>query len=139
MKNLKRKTYTNSPIKAIEKSDRIVLNEAWLKGRTNPRRNWDLKLGDNVIVIKGKDKGKTGKITKVLPREAKVIVGNTNLKKKHKKLPTEQEGEIKEEAYPIWIWNVMLVVSKDGQMIRTRIKKDKDGKRIAVKTGEQLD
>jgi large subunit ribosomal protein L24 len=136
--NKKKKTYTNSPIKAIEKRDRIVLNEAWLKGRTNPRRSWNIKLGDTVIVLRGKDKGLTGKVIKVIPREAKLIVEGINIKKKHAKLPTQQQGEIKEAPHPIWIWSVAIAVDLNGKKVASRVKV-KDGVRIAVKTGEKID
>jgi large subunit ribosomal protein L24 len=140
MKKTKKKiTYTNSHIKAVEKSDRIVLNESWLKGRTNTRRSWDIKLGDTVMVISGEDKGKTGKVSKVLARKAQLIVEGINTKKRHTKLPNQESGEIKESAHPIWIWKVMLVVEKDGKTVRTRIKRNEEGKRVAVKTGEIID
>jgi large subunit ribosomal protein L24 len=134
----KKRTYTNSPIKAIEKDDRIVMNEAWLKGKTNPRHSWHIKLGDNVIVLRGSDKGKTGKVIKVMPREAKILVEGINIKKRHTKLPTQQEGEIKEAPHPIWIWSVAVAVEHGGKTVPTRIK-IKDGARVSVKTGEKID
>lgn len=134
----KKITYTKSPIKPQEKRDRIVLNEAWLKGKRNPRRSWDIKLGDKVIVIAGKDKGKVGKVTQVFPRDAKVLVEGVNINKRHLKLPTQREGEITEIEKPVWIWKVAIAVEKDGKTVPTRIKKQ-DGKRISVKTGEAID
>ncbi|MDX1919765.1 MAG: 50S ribosomal protein L24 [Candidatus Caenarcaniphilales bacterium] len=134
----KKITYTKSPIKATEKSDRIVLNRAWLKGRTNPNRSWSIKLGDKVIVLSGDDKNKVGKVTKVMPKEGKLIVEGVNLKKRHKKSPTQTQGEITEKEFPIWIWSVAIAVEKDGKTIPTRIKMQ-DGKRVAVKTGENID
>ncbi|MDJ0624756.1 MAG: 50S ribosomal protein L24 [Candidatus Caenarcaniphilales bacterium] len=97
-----------------------------------------MKLGDKVIVISGKDKGKIGKVTKVLPREAKVIVEGVNVCTKHTKLPTQREGEIKQIELPLWIWKIAIAVEKDGKTVPTRIKKD-NGKRIAIKTGESID
>lgn len=139
MKKKKKITYTNSHIKPLEKKDRLVFNEAWLKGRTNSRRSWDIKLGDTVMVISGEDKGKTGKVSKVLARKAQIVVDGINIKKRHIKLPNQETGEIKEKSHPIWIWKVMLIVQKDGKDVRTRIKRNKEGKRVAVKTGEILD
>jgi len=139
MSNLKKKrTYTNSPIKALEKSDRIVLNEAWLKGKTNPRRSWNIKLGDKVIVLSGSDKGKVGKVTKVFPKEAKLVVDGINVVKRHSKTAGQSEGEIKEMSAPIWIWKVAIAVEKDGKTVASRVKVQ-DGKRIAIKTGEKID
>jgi large subunit ribosomal protein L24 len=134
----KKITYTKSPIKPQEKRDRIVLNEAWLKGCNNPRRSWDIKLGDTVIVIKGDDKGKTGKVTKVLPQKAKVIVEGLNLVTKHAKAANQQEGEIKKISAPMWIWTVAHAVEVNGKTVATRIRKV-DGKRVAVKTGKPID
>lgn len=134
----KKITYTKSPIKATEKRDRIVLNKSWLKGRTNPRRSWNIKLGDKVIILSGDDKNKVGKVTKVLPKEGKLFVEGVNIKKRHKKLPTQREGEIKELEFPIWIWNVAIAVEVNGKTVPTRLKMQ-DGKRIAVKTGEAID
>ena len=137
-KQKKKTTYTNAPIKAFEKKDRKVFNEAWLKGKTNPRYTWNIKLGDTVIVLSGSDKGKTGKVTKVMPKKAKVIVEGINIVKKHRKLPNQSQGEITETPAPVWIWKVAIAVDKDGQKVASRVR-IQDGKRIAVRTGEKLD
>ena len=96
--------------------------------------------GDKVIVISGKDKGKTGTIQKVDPRSNRVVVENVNVRKKHKK-PTQQnpEGSILEIYAPIDASNVMLVDPKTKKP--TRIKHDVvKGKkvRIAKASGTQL-
>ncbi len=143
----KKKTYSKSPIRPVEKKDRIVSNTVWLKGRTNIRRSWDIKLGDTVIVLNGDDKGKVGKVQKVIPSEAKILVEGINIITKHiKSSPGKEEGEIVKKEAPIWIWKVALAV-KDARnpekFIGTRIRKrkNKEGKteRIAVKTGEVIE
>lgn len=96
--------------------------------------------GDKVIVISGKDKGKTGTIQKVDPRSNRVVVENVNVRKKHKK-PTQQnpEGSILEIYAPIDASNVMLVDPKTKKP--TRIKHDVvKGKkvRVAKASGTQL-
>ena len=96
--------------------------------------------GDKVIVISGKDKGKTGTIQKVDPRSNRVVVENVNVRKKHKK-PTQQnpEGSILEIYAPIDASNVMLVDPKTKKP--TRIKHDLvKGKkvRVAKASGTQL-
>ncbi|MBE6142141.1 MAG: 50S ribosomal protein L24 [Erysipelotrichaceae bacterium] len=75
--------------------------------------------GDKVIVISGKDKGKTGTIQKVDPRSNHVVVENVNVRKKHKK-PTQQnpEGSILEIYAPIDASNVMLVDPKTKKPTR---------------------
>jgi large subunit ribosomal protein L24 len=75
--------------------------------------------GDKVIVISGKDKGKTGTIQKVDPRSNRVVVENVNVRKKHKR-PTQQnpEGSILEIYAPIDASNVMLVDPKTKKPTR---------------------
>ena len=130
--------YTKATIKAKEKKDRLIFNESFLKGRRNPIRAWDIKLGDEVIIISGDDKGKTGKVLKVLASKAQLIIEDINIIKKHQKPKQGQEhGEIIERPAPINISNVSHLVMKDGKAIPTRIR-HKEGKRIAVKTGEEI-
>ena len=98
-----------------------------------------IKSGDTVIVIAGKDKGKTGKVIKTLVKENRVIVEGVNIQTKHKKAksPKDEAGLIKIEG-SIDVSNVMIVCKKCG---KTRIGYQvKDGKRIRVckKCGEAL-
>ncbi len=81
-----------------------------------------IKKDDKVIVIAGKDKGKTGKVSKVFPVDNKVLIEGVNIRKKHQK-PTRggQKGQIIEKAYPFDVSNVMLIDPKSGK--RTRIGK----------------
>ena len=67
----------------------------------------NIKSGDNVIIISGKDKGLTGKVLKAFPREDKIIVEGVNIKKRHQKARREgQKGQIIETAFPIHVSNV---------------------------------
>ena len=96
--------------------------------------------GDKVIVISGRDKGKTGTIQKVDPKSNRVVVENVNVRKKHKK-PTQQnpEGSILEIYAPIDASNVMLVDPKTKKP--TRIKHEiVKGKKVRVTkaSGTQL-
>ncbi|HEY9885756.1 MAG TPA: 50S ribosomal protein L24 [Vampirovibrionales bacterium] len=139
MRSLKKKrVYTKQTIKPLEKRDRVVSSRAWSKGRTNLRKAWDLKLGDLVFVLTGKDKGKVAKIIKMLPKQAKAIVEGINIVKKHKKLPNQTEGQITEVEAPIWLCKLAIAVEKEGKKVPSRIKRE-NGKRIAVKTGEAID
>ena len=100
-----------------------------------------IKKGDNVIVIAGNDKGKTGKVLSVIPAENRAIVEGVNLVSKHTKPNTKapQGGIIKQEA-PIHISNLSLVDPKTGEPTRVAIKKNDDGKkvRVAKKSGEEI-
>ena len=100
----------------------------------------DLRKGDKVIVIAGKDKGKTGEIQKVLPRTNRVVVDGVNLRKKHKK-PTQNnpEGSILEIYAPIDASNVMLVDPKTKKPTRIGHKIVKGKKvRVAKASGTEL-
>ena len=101
-----------------------------------------LKTGDSVVVITGKDKGKTGKITKVLTKSERVVVAGVNMIKRHMK-PTSLAGEtgiVTKEA-PIHASNVMIADPKTGKPSRVGYKVLKDGKKVrfAKKSGEVID
>ncbi len=99
-----------------------------------------LKKGDNVILIKGKDKGKKGKITKVLPKDNKVIVDGLNMVKKHQKPRRQGEkGSTISISMPINASNVMIVDPKSGK--GSRIGKKKVGDkfvRVARKSNQEI-
>lgn len=97
----------------------------------------DLRKGDKVVVIAGKDKGKTGDIQKVLPRTNRVVVEGVNLRKKHKK-PTQNnpEGSIVEVYAPIDASNVMILDPKTKKPVRIGHKIVK-GKKVRVTVGRQ--
>ncbi|MHA6719056.1 50S ribosomal protein L24 [Sphingomonas sp. RS6] len=98
-----------------------------------------IKKGDQVIVLSGKDKGKTGEVVKSLPKDDKVVVSGVNIAVRHKK-PTQgdpQGGLIRAEA-PLHVSKVAHVTA-DGKATRVRFE-TRDGKkvRVAVKTGEVI-
>lgn len=99
-----------------------------------------LKKGDNVIIIAGKDKGKKGAITEVLPGVNRVVVEGVNIAKVSKKSRTRgKAGEVVERAMPLHASNVMVVDPKEGKRTRVGIKSIA-GKnvRIAKKSGSEL-
>ncbi|MBO6280162.1 MAG: 50S ribosomal protein L24 [Bacilli bacterium] len=100
----------------------------------------NLIKGDKVIVIAGKDKGKTGTIQKVDPKNNRVVVEGVNLRKKHRK-PTQAnpEGSVVEIYAPIHASNVMLVDPKTKKPTRVGHKEVKGKKvRVAKKSGAEL-
>ena len=106
-----------------------------------------IKRGDNVKVIAGDDKGATGVVIKVLPKEGRVIVQGVNIVKKHRK-PSQSnpDGSIEEREAPIHISNVALIdpkTKKSKKAVKTvRVGFDfENGKKIRVchKTGAKLD
>lgn len=100
-----------------------------------------IKTGDTVIVIAGKEKGKTGKVLKTLPKENRVIVENLNMVTKHMKMrgPNQPSGIQRVEA-PIHVSNVMYydAGSKKGTKIGYKIEGNKKV-RIAKSTGNKID
>lgn len=78
-----------------------------------------LKVNDEVKVVSGKDKGKTGKVEKVYPKEDKVIVGGVNQYKRHlKKQVQGQESQIVTLTKPLPVFNVALICPKCGKQTR---------------------
>lgn len=101
--------------------------------------NTPLKSGDKVVVIAGKDKGKTGEITKVITKSDRVIVSGVNLVKRHNKASMTQEPGIVTKEMPIHMSNVMLADPKDGKPTRVGYKMEGDKKvRFAKRSGEVL-
>ena len=100
----------------------------------------NLKVGDKVVVISGKDKGKEGKITTILRKENKVVVEGINIVKKHVKPNGQNAGSIVEVEAPIHASNVMIVDPKTGKPTRIGHSVDKKGKKVRVskKSNESL-
>ena len=101
-----------------------------------------VKKGDTVVIVAGKNKGKSGEVLRVLPKAEKVLVAGINVVTKHVK-PSQQNpqgGRIQKEA-PIHISNVMVADPQDGKPTRVRFNVLADGRkvRIAVRSGEQID
>ena len=100
-----------------------------------------IKKGDNVKVIAGKDKGRTGKVIRAFPRELKVIVEGVNVNKRHQKpKKANQQGQIIDKMLPIHVSNVQLIDPKGGGLTRIGRKMVK-GKnvRFARRSGVELD
>ena len=102
----------------------------------------NFKVGDEVVVITGSDKGKTGKILKVLKNDNKVVVEGVHVVKKHQKPTGQDNGGIIDMESPIAASNVMIVDPKTKK--RTRIGHTTDPKtnkkiRITKKSNEKID
>jgi large subunit ribosomal protein L24 len=100
-----------------------------------------IKKGDSVVVRSGKDKGRTGTVLQVLPKDGKVLVSGLNVAVRHRKPSQENpQGGIDRREAPMHISKVSLADPKDGKPTRVRFE-TKDGKkvRVAVKSGETID
>ena len=101
-----------------------------------------IKTGDKVVVIAGKEKGKTGNVLKVYPAESRLLIEGVNMVKRHTK-PSQvnPEGGIIEKEAPIHISNVAVADPKTGKASRVGYKFLEDGKKVryAKKSGEVID
>ena len=99
-----------------------------------------IKKGDQVIVLSGEDKGKTGEVVKSMPKESKVVVQGINLVKRHTKPSQTTPGGIVTKEAPIHVSNVALVDPKSGKATKVGYK-EVDGKkvRVARKSGEVIE
>ena len=100
-----------------------------------------IKKGDSVVVLSGKDKGRTGTVRQVMPKEGKVVVEGVNVAARHRK-PSQAnpQGGIDRFEAPMAISKVAIADPKTGKATRVRFE-TKDGKkvRVAVKSGETID
>ena len=100
----------------------------------------NIKKDDKVVILSGKDKGKTGEVTQSLPKDGKVVVAGVNIITRHRKpSQTNPQGGLERREAPMFASKVALVDPKSGKATRVRIE-EKDGKRvrIAVKSGEVI-
>jgi len=102
----------------------------------------NFKKGDNVLVISGDDKGKSGKIVSIFPRKMKVIIEGVNFLKKHNK-PTQKvpQGGVIEKEGTLNISNIKLICNKCNKPTNIKRERTKEGKRVRVckKCGEIID
>ena len=98
-----------------------------------------IKKGDSVVVLSGKDKGKTGEITKVMPQDGKAVVEGINMAVRHTRQTQTQQGGRLPKALPIDISNLAFV-DANGKPTRVGFKMDGDKKvRFAKTTGDVID
>ena len=99
-----------------------------------------IKKGDRVVVLSGKDKGKTGEVTKAFPKDSKVIVSGVNVATRHKK-PSQAnpQGGLERSEAPLHVSKVAIADPASGKATRVRFEQ-RDGKkvRVAVKSGEVI-
>lgn len=100
-----------------------------------------LKKGDRVIVVAGKDKGKSGDVLKMFPKENRAVVSGVNVARRHMKQSAAQEGGIVNKELSIHVSNLAHIDPKDGKATRVGYKVLDDGKkvRVAKRSGEVID
>ena len=99
-----------------------------------------IRKGDRVVVRTGKDKGKTGEVLRVMPKENRAIVQGVNMVKRHQRQTATQEGGIIVKEAPIHISNLALVDPASGQATRVgwRFLEDGTKVRVAKRSGEVI-
>jgi large subunit ribosomal protein L24 len=100
-----------------------------------------IKKGDRVRVLQGKDRGKTGEVARVLPKERKVIVDGINVAKKHQKATrSTMQGGIIDKDMPIDVSNVAVISPSDGKPTKVGYKFDDKGNKVRIcrRTGAEL-
>jgi large subunit ribosomal protein L24 len=100
-----------------------------------------IRKGDKVIVLNGRDKGRTGEVIEVRPLESRALVRGVNLVKRHQKQSGTQEGGIISKEAPIHLSNIAVADPKDGKATRVGFKVQADGRkvRIAKRSGVEID
>lgn len=100
-----------------------------------------IKKGDKVVILTGRDKGKSGEVVKVMTAENRVLVRGINMVKRHNRPTQQSAGGIETKEAPIHVSNVALADPKSGEPTRVGFTTQKDGKkvRVARKSGEVID
>jgi large subunit ribosomal protein L24 len=99
-----------------------------------------IRKGDKVVVLTGKDKGRNGSVTQVMPKDGKAVVAGINMIRRHTKQSAQNEGGIISREAPIDLSNLSIIDPKDGKPTRVGFLM-KDGKkvRVAKRSGEVID
>ncbi len=100
-----------------------------------------IKKGDKVVVLAGRDKGRTGEVVKVHPDEGRAVVEGVNQVKRHQRQTKDREAGIVTKSAPIDLSNLAIADPKDGKPTRVGFKILDDGRkvRVAKRSGEQID
>lgn len=100
-----------------------------------------IKKGDQVVVLTGKDKGRTGEVVKMMPKDDRAIVGGINMIKRHQRQTANTEAGIISREAPIHLSNLALADPKDGKPSRIGFKTLEDGRKVrfAKRSGDVID
>ena len=100
-----------------------------------------IKKGDTVVVLTGRDAGRSGEVIQVMPKEGKALVRGINLVKKHQRQTQNQEGGIISKEASIQLSNIAYADPKDGKPTRVGFRILDDGRKVrfAKRSGDQID
>ena len=99
-----------------------------------------IRKGDTVVVLAGKDKGRSGEVIKMMPKDDKALVQGVNMVKRHHRQTASQEAGIISKEAPIHLSNLAVADPKDGKATRIGFKTLEDGTkvRVAKRSGEEI-
>ncbi len=99
-----------------------------------------IRKGDKVVVLTGRDKGRTGEVIEVRPTENRALVRGVNMVKRHQRQSANQEGGIISKEAPVHLSNLAVADPKDGKPTRIGFKVLTDGKkvRVAKRSGAEI-
>ena len=89
-----------------------------------------IKKGDKVVVLTGRDSGKSGEVLQVMPKESRAVVRGINVVRKHQKQTMQQEGGIISKELPVHLSNLAIADPKDGKPTRVGFKIMDDGRKV---------
>ena len=100
-----------------------------------------IKKGDKVVVLTGRDKGRTGEVVEVRPKEERALVRGVNVVKRHQRQTMNQEGGIIQKEAPIHLSNLAVADPKDGKPTRVGFRILDDGRKVrfAKRSGDLID
>jgi large subunit ribosomal protein L24 len=100
-----------------------------------------IKKGDKVVVLSGRDKGRSGEVIQVMPKDERALVRGVNMVTRHQKQSAAQEGGLIRKEAPIHLSNVAIADPTDGKPTRVGFKTLGDGRKVrfAKRSGETID
>jgi large subunit ribosomal protein L24 len=100
-----------------------------------------IKKGDRVVVLAGRDKGRSGEVVQVMPKEERALVRGVNMVKRHQRQTVSQEGGIISKEGPIHLSNLGMADPKDGKPTRVGFRILDDGRKVrfAKRSGDLID
>ena len=100
-----------------------------------------IKKGDKVVVLTGRDKGRSGEVIKVMPDENRALVRGLNMVRRHQRQTASQEGGIISKEAPVDLSNLAIADPKDGKASRVGFKILEDGRKVrfAKRSGDLID
>ena len=104
-------------------------------------RKLHVKKGDKVVVTTGRDRGRTGEVVQVMPKEERALVRGVNMVKRHQRQTMNQEGGIISKEAPVHLSNLAYADPKDGKPTRVGFRILDDGRKVrfAKRSGELID